>query len=240
MKVLSLDTSSPACTVAVVEIGPGVAELIAEINAWSPRGHMARLISQIEETLNQAGVVREELEAVVVGVGPGSFTGLRIGVSIARTLAQLMEIPIAGVPSLDALVQRLIFFRGIICPIIDAKRGEVYTAVYESDGSNIKRLGDFRPILPARLTDELSTAGYKKVLFAGDGVGAYRKIFEESMGARALFTPPDEWWPRAAELVHAASERLAKGEFDDLDALVPIYARLSQAEEVWLKRSGRS
>lgn len=236
MRVLSFDTSSPACTVAVVDATSDAADLMAEINAWTPRGHMARLLPQIDTTLRETGIAKEELEAVVVGLGPGSFTGLRIGVTIARTLAQLLDIPIVGVPSLDAIARRVGAFEGAICTIIDAKREEVYAAVYESSGGSIKRLTDFKPLSPESLVYELAEENIPRVLLVGDGISAHRKVFEGHLGGRAVFSPRDFWWPRAADLAAIAAPRLVEGAVDDLFSLVPIYARLSQAEELWLKK----
>ncbi|MCL4499043.1 MAG: tRNA (adenosine(37)-N6)-threonylcarbamoyltransferase complex dimerization subunit type 1 TsaB [Chloroflexi bacterium] len=235
MKVLSFDTSSPACASAVVEVADGACNLLAEINVWAPRGHMAKLLPQIEMTLSEAGVVKGEIGGIIVGIGPGSFTGLRIGVTIARTLAQLLVVPIAGIPSLDAMARKLIAFPGLICPVIDAKRGEVYTAFYESTGERTRRTTDFRPMTPGALAEDIAKTGFDLIVFTGDGVGAYEDLLAERLGDRAVFMPKEYWWPLASDLAFTGAHKL-ETEPDDLFSLIPLYARLSQAEELWLKR----
>lgn len=236
MKLLSLDTSSPACTVAIVEADAVGGTVLSEINIWTPRGHMERLIPQIDSALHDAQVDKTELEGVVVGIGPGSFTGLRIGVSIARTFAQMLNVPIAGVPSFDAMVRRFALFNGIICPVVDAKRGEVYTALYSASKGSIERITEFEPLSPEALAYRLEDTEQDRFLFLGDGIGVYREIFESHLGDKAFFLPSDGWWPRAADLAFSAAPKLLEGKSDDPFSVVPIYARLSQAEEMWLKK----
>ncbi|MHB0976441.1 MAG: tRNA (adenosine(37)-N6)-threonylcarbamoyltransferase complex dimerization subunit type 1 TsaB [Candidatus Aquicultorales bacterium] len=236
MRILALDTSSPACSVAVAESGDAGSSLLAEINVWAPRGHMARMLPQIDAALAQAGMEKEAIEGIAVGIGPGSFTGLRIGVTIARTLAQLLEVPIAGIPSPDALVRRVGAHAGVCVPTIDAKRGEVYAAVYETGLGGVERITDFRPITPEALAYELIDAGFERILFTGDGIEMSRGMLAERLGDKAVFTPREYWWPWASEIAYAAADRFEAGSADDLFSLVPVYARLSQAEEMWIKK----
>ncbi len=237
MKVLSFDTSSPACTVAVVDGDAAGWDVLSELNTWTPKDHMARLIPQIDLACAEAGVAKGDIEAIVVGIGPGSYTGLRIGVTIARTLAQVLGVLIAGVPSSDALARRFIGSSAFVCPSLDAKRGEVYAALYEV-AADSKRITDFRPLSPEALAYELIELD-ARVIMVGDGISAYRDIFEGHLGSKVFFAPRDFWWPRGVDLAAIALERLSRGESDSPFELVPIYARLSQAEELLLKKGER-
>lgn len=252
MLILAFDTSSPLCTVAVAsDEGP-----LSEVSVWAPREHMRRLLPLIDTALAEAGVERSQIEALVLGSGPGSFTGLRIGATIAKTLARLLDVKILGVSSLDAIAQDLAPGGGIICPVVDAKRGAVYAAFYRradegpaqtddvdrddertSDGQVLVRLTEYRAYDPGDLCALISLEGYERVLLAGDGIAAYREVFVDTLGDTIRLAPRRFWWPRAGALAAIALPRLAAGEADDPLRLVPIYARIPQAEETWRPRS---
>ncbi|MDP2210944.1 MAG: tRNA (adenosine(37)-N6)-threonylcarbamoyltransferase complex dimerization subunit type 1 TsaB [Candidatus Aquicultor sp.] len=230
--ILSLDTSSPVLTVALHNGNM----IVGEETTWMPRGHMAKLIPFVDVLLAAKGFKIDDVTHMVVGSGPGSYTGLRIGMVIARTFAQLLEVPIIGVPSADAIAYRNIPEAGIVCPIIDAKRGEVYTALYRPNDGSIERITEFMAILPGELAKKLLDEGHEQVVFAGDAVKLYEGVLAEALGERAVFAAEEAWWPRASDLASLALPRIIAGEFDELYKLAPIYVRLSQAEEMWEKR----
>lgn len=230
--ILSLDTSSPVLTVALHNGDM----IVGEETTWMPRGHMAKLVPFVDELLSSKGFQIDEVTHMVVGSGPGSYTGLRIGMVIARTFAQLLEVPIIGVPSADAIVYRNIPEAGIACPIIDAKRAEVYTALYRPSDGSIERITDFMAIHPEELAKKLRDEGYEQVVFAGDAVTLYGEVLTGALGERAVFAAEEAWWPRASDLASLALPRIIAGKFDELYKLTPIYVRLSQAEEMWEKR----
>ncbi|MBE0447732.1 MAG: tRNA (adenosine(37)-N6)-threonylcarbamoyltransferase complex dimerization subunit type 1 TsaB [Actinobacteria bacterium] len=232
MLILAFDTSSPVLTAAIGD----EERLIEETMIWLPRGHMAKLIPVIDGLLQRSGLKIGDVEAVVIGSGPGSYTGLRIGMVVARTFAQLLKTPIIGIPSADAIAYQNVRDRGLICPVIDAKRGEVYTALYHSEAGKIDRFTEFRAITPDELTEIFLVEGYEHIVFAGDAVKLYAGIFAGSLGDRAEFAPENSWWARASDLINLARPRLSAGDFDELYRLTPIYVRLSQAEEMWEKR----
>ncbi|OFW33721.1 MAG: tRNA (adenosine(37)-N6)-threonylcarbamoyltransferase complex dimerization subunit type 1 TsaB [Candidatus Aquicultor primus] len=235
MLILSLDTSSPVLTVALHNGDT----IVGEETNWMPRGHMAKLIPFVDELLVAKGFKIDDVTHIVVGSGPGSYTGLRIGMVIARTFAQLLEVPINGVPSADAIAYRNISEVGIVCPIIDAKRAEVYTALYRPTDGSIERITEFMAIHPDELAKKLLDEGYERVVFAGDAVSLYEGVLAETLGERAVFAAEAAWWPRASDLATLALPRIVAGEFDELYKLAPIYVRLSQAEEMWEKRHQR-
>jgi len=230
--ILAFDTSSPVLTVAIAD----EKALIDETTTWLPRGHMAKLIPVVDELLEKSGFKVHDVQTVVIGSGPGSYTGLRIGMVMARTFAQLLKVPIIGVPSADAIAYRNIRDKSLICPIIDAKRGEVYTAFYHGEDGKIERLTDFRALRPDDLAELILAEGYERVVFAGDAVELYADAFTDILGDKAEFSPEDDWWPRASDLITLARPRLLAEQFDELYQIAPIYVRLSQAEEMWEKR----
>ncbi|MBS3909471.1 MAG: tRNA (adenosine(37)-N6)-threonylcarbamoyltransferase complex dimerization subunit type 1 TsaB [Actinobacteria bacterium] len=232
MLILSLDTSSPVLTVALHN-GDSI---VGEETTWMPRGHMAKLIPFIDELLTAKGFKVDDVTHMVVGSGPGSYTGLRIGMVIARTFAQLLEVPIIGVPSADAIAYGNIPEAGVACPIIDAKRGEVYTALYRPHDGSVERITEFMAIHPDELAKKLRDERYERVVFAGDAVKLYEGVLAEALGGRAVFAAEEAWWPRASDLASLALPLIIAGEFDELYKLAPIYVRLSQAEEMWEKR----
>ncbi|HZD60170.1 MAG TPA: tRNA (adenosine(37)-N6)-threonylcarbamoyltransferase complex dimerization subunit type 1 TsaB [Anaerolineae bacterium] len=232
MLILAFDTSSPVLSVAVAD----GEKTIEEETMWLPRGHMAKLIPVIDTLLERSGYSVGDINAVIIGSGPGSYTGLRIGMVMARAFAQLLEAPIIGIPSADAVAVRNIRGKSVICPVIDAKRGEVYTALYRDVDGTIDRFTEFTAISPDELTELLQAEGYERIIFAGDAVKLYGDVFAGALGGRAEFAPEDDWWPRASDLVNLARPRLRAGQFDELYQLTPIYVRLSQAEEMWEKR----
>jgi tRNA threonylcarbamoyladenosine biosynthesis protein TsaB len=230
--VLAFDTSSPVLTAAISDDNI----IIDEINLWMPRGHMAQLLPLLDGLLKKHEYRINDVEAVVIGSGPGSYTGLRIGMVIARSLAQMLEAPIVGIPSLDAIAYRNITERALIAPIIDAKRGEVYTARYCSKAAHVMRLEDFKSANPEELVQLFVAEGYEHIVFAGDAVKLYAHVFSEILDGRVEFAPEENWWPRASDLIHLAWPRLERREYDELYQLAPIYVRLSQAEEMWEQR----
>ncbi|MDI6816596.1 MAG: tRNA (adenosine(37)-N6)-threonylcarbamoyltransferase complex dimerization subunit type 1 TsaB [Actinomycetota bacterium] len=232
MLILSIDTSSPVLTVALHNGDM----IVGEETTWMPRGHMSKLIPFIDELLTTKGFKIDDVTQMVVGSGPGSYTGLRIGMVIARTFAQLLEVPIIGVPSADAIAYRNIPEAGIVCPIIDAKRGEVYAALYRPNDGSIERITEFMAIHPGELARKLRDEGCERVVFAGDAVKLYAGVLAEALGERAVFAAEEAWWPLASDLASLALPRIIAGEFDELYKLAPIYVRLSQAEEMWEKR----
>ena len=165
MIVLAMDTSTRTGSVAVV----GENRLIAEYNLNISETHASRLMLMIDEVLKDAHLTITKMDAIAVGLGPGSFTGLRIGIATAKGLAIALNKPIAGIPTLDALAHSLSCTSGLICPILDAKRGEIYAALYRCHGHILQKLtGDL--VLPMK---ELLSRINAQVTFLGDAIDIY-------------------------------------------------------------------
>lgn len=224
MRCLAFDTATPRLTVAV-----GTAdEELAALDVWAPRDHMARLFPQIQHVLHLAGGLEmEDLDAIVVGVGPGSFTGVRIGVAAAKGVARAAKLPLYGVPSLDAVAEGLTCADRPMVVVADAARGEVYPMVYVRLGGRLERLGEGFTV--ARAADAARAIEAESGVLAGDGLVRHLDVFLEALPS-AEVAPRGDWYPRAGALVRRA-EALAESQSGDPDTVLPIYTRLSDAEE---------
>lgn len=221
MFVLGIEAATPVAAVAVVQDS----KLLAESFVNNQRTHSINLLPMIKQVIEAAGLMPADLDGVAVSAGPGSFTGLRIGMTTAKTLAQVWSIPVVGVSTLDALAYPLANYRQLICPILNARRNEVYAAVYQ-DGEKIS--GPVA-VSPDDLVRELSRRG-REVFFVGDGVPVYREKLTLLMGAQAHFAPASLLLPRGAAVAELGLERLRQGQGVDPLILLPQYLRQSEAE----------
>ena len=161
----------------------------------------------------------DALEAIVVDIGPGSFTGLRIGLAFVKALAFSTKQAVVGVPSLDVLAAGMPFTANLICPLLDAKQKNVYAALYRLNGDVPSRLQDFflGPV------EEWLARVKEPTVFLGDGCALYRDRIVQRLDDRAQFAPPEVWLPKAATLARLGRQRLAQGQQDDPATLVPLY-----------------
>ncbi|MDI3309913.1 MAG: tRNA (adenosine(37)-N6)-threonylcarbamoyltransferase complex dimerization subunit type 1 TsaB [Thermoanaerobacterium sp.] len=217
MKILAIDSSSKTATVALVDEDG----LIGEFSINHLR-HSVILMPMMDELLKMAETKKEEITHIAVCEGPGSFTGLRIGAATAKGLAQSLDVPIVGVSSLDALAYNVGEFKGIICPIIDALRGHVYTAFYKS-GGEISRLKD---VSLKELKEVLSIVkGYsEEVLFVGDGIVSYKDTLKSAL-PDAIFASPINNISRASSIGMMALKKISKGEICTYLDFKPYYIR---------------
>ena len=184
------------------------------------------IIPAVDRLLASAGVPFKKLDAFAVGLGPGSFTSLRVGLATVKAFAMATGKPVVGVPSLDVLA------RGVaglpcdeICVLSDARRGMVYAAIYGSTARNLKRTSDHMLCGIKTVLDKV----HGKTLFTGDGAGLYRgdivRAYKEcgSADCQPVFAPQKLWYPQAKHLAQIAVERLATKDYDDIERLVPLY-----------------
>lgn len=221
---LAFDTATDQLTVA---IGTGE-KILAEFNETAPRTHLNRLLPEIKRLLTLTGTAITEIDCLGVGIGPGSFTGVRIGVATAQGLAHALKIPLVGVATLDA-VAAVAAGAGEheIHPVLDAKRREIFTARYNRDG---RRLSDYEVMLPEKLVERLAQTS-EPVLLTGDGLDKYANIFASSLGKQATFAPRTQWAPRASVIIRRLEERINEGPVGPYFKVAPLYLRLSDAEE---------
>ena len=224
MRILAFETSAKAASVALLQDG----KLLAESYQNTGLTHSQTLMVMAQDMLKQCDLTVTELDAVAVAAGPGSFTGVRIGVAAAKGLAWGGEKPCYGVSTLESMALTLGAFRGTVCPVMDARRSQVYNALFEAvDGRLVRRMED-RAIALADLAQELKTAP-QPIFLVGDGSElTYRTLKEQVPG---LVLPADHrMHQRASGVALAAVEAMARGETGDAEALQPNYLRLSQAE----------
>jgi tRNA threonylcarbamoyladenosine biosynthesis protein TsaB len=227
MLILGIETSTAASTISFwSERGRVAGSTVAR-----ERGHVEFLIPAITQTAGLGGVSLDEVTGVAVGLGPGLFTSLRVGVATAKTLAQVLGVPVAGIPSLDLLAFNVRFSPKLICACVDAKRGEVFAAFYRKAPHGIHRLSDYAAWEPKALAAE--TIGRDDdVLLVGNGALVYHaelgEIGEVAFGATQ--------YPRAEALCELAAPMIDRGDTTPLMLLEPLYVRRSDAEINWERR----
>jgi tRNA threonylcarbamoyladenosine biosynthesis protein TsaB len=232
MLVLGVDTSTSAGSVALV----GSEGLCCEWMLNSTRTHSERLLKAVDWALKEARSGINKIEGFAVAQGPGSFTGLRIGLATVKTLAGSLNKPVVGMPTLDIMAWNVQYYNYQICPLLDARKGEVYTAVYRFEASppgdstsgwpRLIKLTENLVIDPKKLISLIHTP----TLFLGEGLSLYRNLLAKELGERAFFAPPVVWSPRASTVAFLGRERLLRGEADGVETLVPLYVRPSEAE----------
>jgi tRNA threonylcarbamoyladenosine biosynthesis protein TsaB len=225
--VLGIETSTPQTTVAVgSESGTLASALLA---SGTPQHE--EVVPAIERLLRWADVPLTSVSGVAVGLGPGLFTGMRVGIAIGKTLAQVLGVPIIGISSLDLLAFPARYARRLVCAVIDAKRREVFFAFYRPVPGGVSRQTDYEVGSPARLASDLQAAG-EDILLVGNGALAYRRELE-SAGTSVEFGSPSAAYPSAEALVELAVPRFQREEHDRLYDVTPIYVRKSDAEIAW-------
>ncbi len=231
MYVLGIEAATPVAAVAVAT----KEKILAERMVNNRRTHSVNLLPMVKDTLADAGINKEHLTGIAVSSGPGSFTGLRIGMSTARTLAQVLRLPLVGVPTLDALAYPLSGHAKLVCPILNARKNEVYAALYHNTGTGQDCL------VPARATGihdllELLEGYGERVTFIGDGLAEYAVIIKAQMGERACLAPECASFPRGAAVAELGLRLLQTGAVFDPLTLLPYYVRESEAELKWRER----
>ncbi|MBU1147488.1 MAG: tRNA (adenosine(37)-N6)-threonylcarbamoyltransferase complex dimerization subunit type 1 TsaB [Candidatus Omnitrophica bacterium] len=221
MKILAIDTSSKMLSIA---LGDGK-DIIKEENYLLDRRHSSLLIPKIKEMLEGSSLSINKIDAFVVGLGPGSFTGLRIGVSAVKGLGLALKKPCIGIASIDALAMNTmgnfvscpngqLTKLPMVVPIIDAKRENVYSAIYEKKNGRIIRKTDYLLIKVDKLLKKVK----KDAIFLGDGVS----IYKDKIG-RGIFLQEKYWYPKAGNLIKLALPKIKRTKKCDLARLEPIY-----------------
>ncbi len=224
---LGIDTANTPLSIAIVENG----KIITEENTSTPINHSLRAMSAIEDAFKRSKLEPSEIDQIVVAEGPGSYTGVRIGVTIAKTLAWTLKKPLIGVSSLQSLATNGLFFDGLICPIIDARRKHVYAGVYQSKNGELNQKVEDKHISFEALIHELS-AFTEPILFIGQDVELYQEELEEALGAQAVIAPFQFNLPKASSLINAAKQM---NKTESVHHFVPEYRRIAEAEANWLK-----
>lgn len=223
IRVLAIESATPRGSVALAE--PGT--VIAEEPLPPGRQPSETFLAATMGLLRRAGIGPGEVTHVAVSAGPGSFTGLRVGMSAAKGFAFGWSVPLVAVPTLHALAIRFRIGGVTICPVLDAKKKEVYAGFYRWEDDVCVSVAPDAAIAPDRLTDILPPG---RILFCGEGIGPYGALFRERLGERALFPSPGEEFPSAGTVGLLAASLIAEGKTADVRFAIPRYIRRSEAE----------
>lgn len=223
MNILAIDASGLSGSVAYISDY----KLVGEYYICHKLTHSQTIMPMLEHLKGLIGFEMNEIDAVAVTSGPGSFTGIRIGVATAKAMALAIGVPIIGIPTLDVMAHNIPFASGVICPIMDARRNQVYTGIYQWENGILEREGDH---LAVEIDELLEKLAGRQTIFLGDGVDVLKGKITDVMGDAAQFAPSFLHMQRASVLAQLACEAFEKGEMVDADEFVPIYLRKSQAE----------
>jgi tRNA threonylcarbamoyladenosine biosynthesis protein TsaB len=226
LTILAIDTSNHTLGIALVKGSTVIGESITYLK----KNHSVRAMPTVEALMKECGVAPSELSKIVVAKGPGSYTGVRIGVTIAKTLAWTLSIPISAVSSLETLAANGQYFDGWISPLFDARRGQVYTGLYTFEEGKIKEIKPDQNILLTDWLHELKQTG-KPVLFLGQDVHLHEESIRSILGETAVIAEGAFHNPRPSMLAFLGTDRPA----EDVHQLVPNYIRLAEAEVKWLE-----
>jgi tRNA threonylcarbamoyladenosine biosynthesis protein TsaB len=221
--VLAIENTGMCGSVALV----CPSHCIAEHSLQTTLTHSKRLLSSVNQLMVEAQLDWENIDAIAVSLGPGSFTGLRIGLSTAKGLAFASSIPLIGISSLEAMACQFSYVSCQICPVIDARKKEVYASLFHAtqNGTLSRRTGDM-VLAPDKLASEIN----EPTLLIGDGAELYGDLFREHLGPNAIIPPPHFSFPRAVNVGYLALPLWDKQQFLDPASAVPIYIRPSDAE----------
>ncbi|WBX80650.1 tRNA (adenosine(37)-N6)-threonylcarbamoyltransferase complex dimerization subunit type 1 TsaB [Virgibacillus salarius] len=227
MNILAIDTSNQVMSVAIQQNE----QIIGEINTNLAKNHSVRLMPAIDQLMKDIGLMPDQLEQIVAAKGPGSFTGVRIGLSTAKTMAWALNIPIVGISSLEVLAYQGRFFNGLICPFFDARRGMVYSSTYQWQGTIMEEIVPESNISMEDLLNKLK-AYDKPVLFLSPDMHIHQEAIERIVGINAMIPEPTYHLPRASHLILASKDK----PIDSTHTLTPNYLRLAEAEAKWLEQ----
>lgn len=225
MKILALDSSGLVASAAVVDNDVTVAEYTINYK----KTHSQTLLPMLDEIRNMTELELNTIDAIAIASGPGSFTGLRIGSATAKGLGLALDIPIIPVPTVDSLAYNLYGSEKLICPLMDARRNQVYTGLYKFEGEELVIIEPQCAVDVTEIIQKINQIG-EKVIFLGDGVSVYKEKLETLVNVPAYFAPACCNRQRAA-CVAVLGEKLYKiGKVQNAEEHAPDYLRLSQAE----------
>ncbi|MGG1680107.1 tRNA (adenosine(37)-N6)-threonylcarbamoyltransferase complex dimerization subunit type 1 TsaB [Neobacillus sp. NRS-1170] len=232
MTILAIDTSNYALGVSLLEENQVLGEYITNLK----KNHSVRIMPAIQTLMKDCERVPGDLTKIVVAKGPGSYTGVRIGVTIAKTLAWTLNIPLVGISSLEILASGTgRYFDGYVSPLFDARRGQVYTGLYQFENGQLSVVEQDQLVMAVDWAAKLAEMT-KPVLFVGNDLPLHQSKLEEIVGTKAFFASITEHNPRPSELALLGCNK----DGEDVHSFVPNYIRLAEAEAKWLEAKGKN
>lgn len=225
MRILALDSSGLVATVAILEDDVTLAEYTVNYK----KTHSQTLLPMLDEIVKMIEFDLSTVDAIAVSGGPGSFTGLRIGAATAKGLGLALDKPLVNIPTVDGMAYNLYGNTGLICPIMDARRNQVYTGLYRFENGEFKVVEEQMAIAVQDLVEKLNAYG-EKVTFLGDGVPVYKNGLMSELKVEHYFAPAHMNRQRATAVGALAMEYLKAGKVESAMEHKPDYLRLSQAE----------
>jgi len=222
MKILAVDTATKTCSVAIIDDH----SLLAELTVNHGQTHAKFLMGVIHSLFESIHLSLRDIDGFAVTVGPGSFTGLRIGLSSIKGLCMATGKPVIGVSTLDVLVYPFAFTSKCICPMIDARKGQVYTARYRYINGDLIEEASARSLKPNHAIDTIN----EPCIFVGDGAELYKDVIKHHVGNLANFAPSYQNIINASVVAQLSLSRFLNNDTDDVRHLIPLYIRQSEAE----------
>ena len=229
MRILALDSSGLVASVAVVEDGAVDDQVIAEYTVNYKKTHSQTLLPMLDEIVKMTELDLHTVDAIAVAGGPGSFTGLRIGSATAKGLGLALEKPLIHIPTLEGLACNLCGIADVVCPIMDARRSQVYTGIYRFQEHKLVTVEAQMAVPMAEMIEKLNARG-EEVVFLGDGVPVFGKIIQENLKVPYSFAPAHVNKQRAAAVAALGEIYVKEGKIVTAMEHVPEYLRVSQAE----------
>lgn len=225
MKILAIDSSGLVASIAIMSDD----KLIAEYTINYKKTHSQTLLPMIDEIVKMLGMELSEIDAIAIAKGPGSFTGLRIGSATAKGLGLVLKKPIISIPTVDGLAYNLFGTDKIICPLMDAKRNQVYTGLYEFVNGEFQVISKQKAVALEEIIEEINKLG-RDVIYLGDGVTSYKELIMSKTSVNFDFAPSHLTNQRAGAIASLAAIYYQNGITETSNMHKPTYLRLSQAE----------
>ena len=233
MRVLGIDTSGHTNAIGVVDDGRVLADIVCEAKSVS----LEKIVSNIDSALKSAGLTLDDMQGFGVGLGPGSWTGIRIGVTVGKILAYSANKPVCGVPTLEALACGAVNISAPVCAIINAGAGNtIYAAFYHVDKGSVTRIGEYYVGDIKGLVEKIK----EPVVFIGTEIQSYSNLMIKTLGSSDMIIDAMESLPGGTEIALLAATRLERGESDNTLSLTPLYLKESIAKAFVNSYSGKA
>ncbi len=217
MTILAIDTSTDYLSLAIMRDG----KIAARFHRRSHMRHSSLLMPMIDKLLKKAKVKLKAIDCFCISIGPGSFTGLRIGVVTVKGLSYALNKPIVTVPTLDVIAENVKSFKGIICPVLDARKNKVYACLYQSDGKKLKRVSKYLLLPVTELLEK--AAKHDRIIFLGDAINLVDRVGGTCAVGPHRWERLDRWHPKAGVVAKLGSEYYKNKKFVSAENLEPMY-----------------